>query len=50
MGGMAEDFAEGMEFARKSVDSGSAYQKLEELVQASGGDMSKLEELESKHE
>jgi anthranilate phosphoribosyltransferase len=50
LGGMAEDFAEGMEFARKSVDSGSAYQKLMELVQASGGDMSKLEELESKHE
>jgi anthranilate phosphoribosyltransferase len=50
LGGLAEDFAEGMEFARKSVDSGSAYQKLEELVQVSGGDMSKLEELESRRE
>ncbi len=48
VGGKAEDFVQGMEIARKSVESGSAYKKLKELVLASGGDLSKLEELELK--
>jgi anthranilate phosphoribosyltransferase len=47
-GGEAEDFIQGMEAARKSVDSGAAYEKLSALVLASGGDLTKLEELEAK--
>jgi anthranilate phosphoribosyltransferase len=49
VGGKAEDFLHGMEVARKSVKSGAAYKKLKELIHASGGDLSKLEELESKY-
>lgn len=49
VGGQAEDFAYGMEVARKSIDSGAAYTKLKDLIRASKGDLSKLEELESKH-
>ncbi len=50
VGGKAEDFSQGIEIARKSVNSGAAYKKLKELVIASGGSVSKLEELESKHD
>lgn len=50
VGGKAEGFREGIEVARKSIDSGAAYKKLKMLIQASGGDSSKLEELESKHD
>jgi anthranilate phosphoribosyltransferase len=50
VGGKADDFAEGMRLARESVTNGAAYKKLETLVQTSGGDPSKLEELESKYE
>jgi anthranilate phosphoribosyltransferase len=49
LGGEAEDFLHGMEVARKSVNSGAAYKKLKELILTSGGDSSKLEELESKY-
>jgi anthranilate phosphoribosyltransferase len=49
VGGKAEDFSFGMELARKSIESGAAYQKLEELIKASGGDLSKLEGLKSKY-
>jgi anthranilate phosphoribosyltransferase len=49
VGGEAEDFDYGMEVARKSIESGAAYEKLKALIQASGGDVSKLEELESKY-
>lgn len=49
VGGKAEDFNYGMAAARRSIDSGAAYKKLKALIQASGGDMSKLEELESKY-
>jgi anthranilate phosphoribosyltransferase len=49
MGGKAEDFSDGMEVARKSIKSGAAYRKLKGLIRASGGDLSKLEELESKY-
>ncbi len=49
VGGNAEDFSYGMEVARKSIESGAAYKKLEALIKASGGDLSKLEELEAKY-
>ena len=50
VGGKAEDFKEGMEIARKSIETGAAYNKLKALVKTSGGSLSKLEELESKYE
>jgi thymidine phosphorylase len=49
VGGKAEDFSYGMEVARKSIESGAAYKKLKALIKASGGDLSKLEELEAKY-
>jgi anthranilate phosphoribosyltransferase len=49
VGGKAEDFSYGMTVARKSIESGAAYKKLKVLIKASGGGMSKLEELESKY-
>ena len=49
IGGKAEDFLHGMELARESVESGSAYQKLRAIIKASNGNMSKIEELESRH-
>jgi anthranilate phosphoribosyltransferase len=50
VGGKAENFKEGMEIARESISTGAAYSKLKALVKASGGSLSKLEELESKYE
>jgi anthranilate phosphoribosyltransferase len=50
VGGKAEDFQGGVELARESIENGAAYKKLEALVKASGGDLSKLEELNRKHE
>ena len=50
VGGEAEDFEGGMEIARKSIESGAAYAKLKALVKASGGSLSKLEELKAKYE
>jgi anthranilate phosphoribosyltransferase len=47
--GEAEDFTYAMEVARKSIDSGSAYGKLKDLIRTSKGDLSKLEELEAKY-
>jgi anthranilate phosphoribosyltransferase len=49
LGGEAEGFTHGMEVARESIRSGAAYEKLKALIRASGGDLSKLEELESKY-
>ncbi len=49
VGGKAEDFSYGMTVARKSIESGAAYKKLKALIKASGGDLAKLEELESKY-
>jgi anthranilate phosphoribosyltransferase len=49
VGGKAEDFSYGMELARESIESGAAYKKLNALIRASGGDPSKLEELELKY-
>jgi anthranilate phosphoribosyltransferase len=45
----AEDFSYGMELAYESIDSGAAYTKLKALIKASDGNISKLEELESKY-
>jgi anthranilate phosphoribosyltransferase len=50
IGGLADNFEEGMEFARESIRSGAAYAKLEALVKFSGGNYSLLEELEAKYE
>lgn len=49
LGREAEDFVYAMEVARKSLDSGAAYKKLRMLVKATGGDLSRLEELEKKY-
>jgi anthranilate phosphoribosyltransferase len=49
VGGKAEDFSCGMEVAGKSIESGAAYKKLKVLIKASGGNLSKLEELEAKY-
>jgi anthranilate phosphoribosyltransferase len=49
IGGKAQNFAEGMELAKKSIRSGAAYTKLKALVRATCGDMSKLEGLEHKY-
>ncbi len=49
VGGKAEDFSYGMTIARKSIESGVAYKKLKALIKASGGNLLKLEELESKY-
>jgi thymidine phosphorylase len=38
-----------MDLSRESINSGAAYTKLKALIKASGGDLSKLEELESKY-
>lgn len=49
VGGKANDFKYGMELSRESIDSGAAYAKLRALIQASDGNLSKLEELESRY-
>jgi anthranilate phosphoribosyltransferase len=50
VGGKAEDFKQGIELALTSIESGAAYGKLKALVKASGGNTTKLEELESKYD
>jgi anthranilate phosphoribosyltransferase len=45
VGGKAADFKEAMEIAKESIQSGSAFGKLEALVKASGGVTAQLEEL-----
>jgi anthranilate phosphoribosyltransferase len=50
VGGKALDFEGGMEIARESIHSGAAYNKLKTLITASGGNLSKIEELEAKYE
>jgi anthranilate phosphoribosyltransferase len=47
--GKAEDFSDGFEAAKESIEGGNAYKKLKELVKFSGGDLTKLEQLEKKH-
>jgi len=46
LSGEAESLKEGLRFAERSVDSGRAREKLEELVEATDGDLERLEELE----
>ncbi|MEM2843329.1 MAG: anthranilate phosphoribosyltransferase [Candidatus Bathyarchaeia archaeon] len=49
LGGKADCFSYGLELAREAIENGCAYKKLKNLVKASGGDLSKLEELELKY-
>ena len=49
VGGEADDLLSGMEQARESIGSGAAYDRLKALVKISGGDISKLEELEDRY-
>ncbi len=46
VGGKAANLEEGIEIAREAVDSGRAYEKLVQLVEASGGKVERLRELE----
>jgi anthranilate phosphoribosyltransferase len=50
VGGKAENIAEAMELARKSIASGAAYNKLKELIKISNGSLQRLEELEAKYD
>jgi anthranilate phosphoribosyltransferase len=47
--GKADNFSGGMELAHESIESGAAYKKLRALVKFSCGDITKLEQLESKY-
>ena len=49
VGGKAEDFGHALELAETSIKDGSAYKKLKGLIKFSGGDVSKLEELELRY-
>ncbi|HYA77124.1 MAG TPA: anthranilate phosphoribosyltransferase [Verrucomicrobiae bacterium] len=49
VGGKAENFEDGMEMARESIENGAAYAKLKALVKASGGSLLKIEELKAKY-
>jgi len=49
IGGKADDFKHGVDLAFESIESGSAYKKLRELIKRYGGDFSRLEELEKKY-
>jgi anthranilate phosphoribosyltransferase len=50
LGGKAEGFSYAMELARESIDSGAALKKLKDLIKTSGGNLTKIEELESKYD
>ena len=45
VGGKADDLASGVEIARESVASGSAYEKLKGLIEFTNGDATKLERI-----
>lgn len=47
VGGMASDLREGLEMAEEAMDSGRAYEKLVQLVEATGGDVGRLRALEA---
>jgi anthranilate phosphoribosyltransferase len=49
VGGKADGFQHAMELARTSIQSGAAYAKLKEMIRFCKGDLSKLEELESRY-
>jgi len=46
VGGKAKNMKDGLNVARKSLESGNAYDKVAQLVEASGGDIKKLKGLE----
>jgi anthranilate phosphoribosyltransferase len=46
LGGKSESIITAIDVARRSIESGSAYNKLRELIKYSGGDSTRLEELE----
>jgi anthranilate phosphoribosyltransferase len=50
VGGQADNFAESLELAQKSITSGAAIGKLRELVEASNGNLRRLKELEAKND
>jgi anthranilate phosphoribosyltransferase len=50
VGGKVDNFEGGMDLARRSIESGAAYCKLKALVKASGGNLSRIEELETKYD
>ncbi|MEM1557780.1 MAG: anthranilate phosphoribosyltransferase [Thermoproteota archaeon] len=47
LGGKAKNLSEAFEIARESLESGTAYNKLKDLIKYSGGNLSILEELEN---
>jgi anthranilate phosphoribosyltransferase len=49
LGGLTNDLKDGVELARRSVESGAAYQKLLALAKGSGGSLEKLERLEERY-
>lgn len=49
LGELASNVKEGVELAKRSVESGAAYQKLVALIKGSSGSMEKLEALEEQH-
>jgi len=49
VGGKADDLSDGIELAVESIESGSAYKKLRMMIEASGGEIYRLEELEKKY-
>ena len=48
VGGHADGFSDGVEMAYEAIESGAAYTKLRNLVTGSAGDLSLLEEMETK--
>jgi anthranilate phosphoribosyltransferase len=49
IGKKADTLSDGIEVAVESIESGNAYDKLKQMVVSSGGDTSKIEELERKY-
>jgi anthranilate phosphoribosyltransferase len=47
MGGETRDLREGINIAAGAIDSGRAYEKMTQLIEATGGDMQKLKSLEA---
>lgn len=47
--GRAQTFSTAMEIANESIEGGIAYKKLKELIKFSGGNLTKLEQLETKY-
>jgi len=47
VGGKARTMLEGIAIAKRSIDSRKAYEKVVQLIEATGGDMQKLKALEA---